>query len=81
MAGPDLSSREGPYGRCRGDKMAIISKQQDIGLSQGNLLCGDMTGQHSEWKNMNETLFMQHILPLSVYYDLGVISFTQFMCL
>ena len=53
MAGPDLSSREGPYGRCRGDKMAIISKQQDIGLSQGNLLCGDMTGQHSEWKNMN----------------------------
>ena len=48
MSGPDLSSNQPPYGRCRGDRLAIFTKKQDIGLSEGNLLCGDMTGQHSK---------------------------------
>ena len=39
MSGPDLSSRVGPYGRCRGDRMAVFTTQHDLGLSEGNLLC------------------------------------------
>ena len=49
MSGPDLTSNQPPYGRCRGDRLAIFTKKQDLGLSEGNLLCGDMTGQHSKY--------------------------------
>ena len=31
--------------------MAVFTKQQNLGLSEGNLLCGDMTGQHSKYNN------------------------------
>ena len=31
--------------------MAVFSSQNDLGLSEGNLLCGDMTGQHSKSQN------------------------------
>ena len=46
LSGPDLSAA--PYGRCSQDRMAVFAAQQNLGLSDGNLLCGDMTGQHSE---------------------------------
>ena len=28
--------------------MAVFSRVPDLGLSEGNLVCGDMTGQHCE---------------------------------
>ena len=62
MSGPDLSSRQPPYGRCRGDRLAIFSKNQKLGLSEGNLLCGDMTGQHSKSKSLPVAEFSSFIL-------------------
>ena len=48
LSGPDLTAA--PYGRCSQDRMAVFATQQNLGLSEGNLLCGDMTGQHSKTK-------------------------------
>ena len=48
MSGPDLSSKTPPYGLCRGDRFAIFTTKQNLGLSEGNLLCGDMSGQHGK---------------------------------
>ena len=48
LSGPDLTAA--PYGRCSQDRMAVFAAQQNLGLSDGNLLCGDMTGQHSKNK-------------------------------
>ena len=48
ISGPSLFSS--PYGYCSSDRLAIFgSGQQNLGLSEGNLICGDMTGQHSKF--------------------------------
>ena len=47
LSGPSL--QRSPFGHCLDDRMAIFSSQQpSYGLSEGNLICGDMTGQHSK---------------------------------
>ena len=35
-----------PFGQCSGDRLAIFASQNKLGLSEGNLVCGDMTDQH-----------------------------------
>ncbi len=45
MSGPSMTTV--PYGQCSSDRMAVFSSQNRLGLSEGNLVCGDMTGQHS----------------------------------
>ena len=37
-----------PIGECDLDRLVIFTVNQDIGLSGGNQLCGNLTGQHSE---------------------------------
>ena len=49
-----LGLTSAPYGRCSQDRMAIFAEQQNLGISDGNLLCGDMTGQHSKWSFIND---------------------------
>ena len=46
MSGPSMLAA--PFGQCSRDRMAVFASQNDLGLSEGNLLCGEMTGQHSE---------------------------------
>ena len=47
LSGPSLITS--PFGHCLHDRMAIFSSRtQNLGLSGGNLLCGDMKGQHSK---------------------------------
>ena len=47
LSGPSLLTS--PFGHCLHDRMAIFSSRtQNLGLSGGNLLCGDMKGQHSK---------------------------------
>ena len=46
ISGPSLVTS--PFGKCTNDRFAIFSsQQQELGLSEGNLICGDMTAQHS----------------------------------
>ncbi len=45
MGGPSMEAS--PFGQCSGDRMAIFAGQNRLGLSEGNLVCGDMTDQHS----------------------------------
>ena len=45
--------------------MAVFTKQQNLGLSEGNLLCGDMTGQHSKYNYGGEyTIALQSVKRL-----------------
>ena len=44
IGGPSMATL--PYGKCSGDRLAIFAGQNRLGLSEGNLICGDMTGQH-----------------------------------
>jgi len=44
MGGPSMVTA--PFGQCSGDRMAIFAGQNKLGLSEGNLICGDMTDQH-----------------------------------
>ncbi len=44
MGGPSMVAS--PFGQCSGDRMAIFAGQNRLGLSEGNLVCGDMTDQH-----------------------------------
>jgi hypothetical protein len=37
-----------PFGQCSADRLAVFTTTANLGLSEGNLLCGDMTGQHSK---------------------------------
>ena len=47
LSGPSLITS--PFGHCLHDRMAVFASQtQNLGLSAGNLLCGDMKGQHSK---------------------------------
>ena len=46
MSSPSMTAI--PFGQCSGDRLAIFASQPKLGLSEGNLICGDMTGQHSE---------------------------------
>ncbi len=48
--------------------MAIFAEQQNLGVSDGNLLCGDMTGQHSKWSFINDVtaLRVSNIFNVSV---------------
>ena len=58
LSGPSLQSS--PFGHCLNDRLAIFSSTQPrLGLSEGNLICGDMTDQHSEKYNMY--LFFNHV--------------------
>ncbi|TRY79968.1 hypothetical protein TCAL_16014, partial [Tigriopus californicus] len=42
--GPSMTTL--PFGQCSSDRMAIFGGRNQFGLSEGNLLCGDLTGQH-----------------------------------
>ncbi|XP_023321969.1 uncharacterized protein LOC111696566 [Eurytemora carolleeae] len=44
MAPPSLT--HSPIGECDGDRLAIFTSQQNLGLYQGNTVCGNLTGQH-----------------------------------
>ena len=46
ISGPSLTNPTPPYGKCQNDRMAVFSRVPDLGLSEGNLICGDMSGQH-----------------------------------
>ena len=56
MSGPSLTHF--PIGTCDLDRLVIFTTNQDIGLSGGNQLCGNMTGQHGESQHwtMNPTI-------------------------
>ena len=47
ISGPSLTNPNPPYGKCQNDRMAVFARTPNLGLSEGNLICGDMTGQHS----------------------------------
>lgn len=54
MSGPSLTSS--PFAHCLNDRLAIFASQkQNLGLSEGNLICGDMTGQHGEYVSPRKT--------------------------
>ena len=46
MSSPSMTSL--PFGQCSEDQFAIFASQSKLSLSDNNLLCGNMTGQHSE---------------------------------
>ena len=72
MAGPDLSSKTPPYGLCRGDRFAIFTTRQNLGLSEGNLLCGDMSGQHGKTRFSFNNLIAQFLLPNSEFLKTAI---------
>jgi hypothetical protein len=48
--------------------MAVFAAEQNLGISDGNLLCGDMTGQHSNKIGLHILLKPGCYLP---YYELA----------
>ena len=55
LSGPSLLSS--PFGHCLNDRLAIFSSQHPkLGLSEGNLICGDMTDQHSKEPSIKDIL-------------------------
>ena len=51
LSGPSLFTN--PFGHCLNDRMVVrSSQQQNLGLSDGNLICGEMSDQHSKQKKL-----------------------------
>ena len=52
LSGPSLFTN--PFGHCLNDRMVVrSSQQQNLGLSDGNLICGEMSDQHSKQKKVS----------------------------
>ena len=49
LTGPSLTHY--PIGECDEDRMVIFTVSPDIGLSGGNQLCGNLTGQHGLYED------------------------------
>ena len=61
-----------PIGECDLDRLVIFSVNQDIGLSGGNELCGNLTGQHSEPRTLLSMSIL--ICSTSVYLDVDPVN-------
>ena len=72
LSGPSLTHF--PIGTCDLDRLVIFTVNQDIGLSGGNQVCGNMTGQHSELQSLIITWNDIEFLVTSVYLDVDPVN-------
>ena len=65
LSGPSLFTN--PFGHCLNDRMVVrSSQQQNLGLSDGNLICGEMSDQHSKQKKLvGSQSYLLEKLPFS----------------
>jgi len=55
--------------------MAIFTSQPNLGLSDGNLICGDMSGQHSKSETQSiYTIFPSFLETFLVYLPVNATS-------
>ena len=69
LSGPSLFTN--PFGHCLNDRMVVrSSQQQNLGLSDGNLICGEMSDQHSKQKKLvgSQSYLLEKLHFLETYW-------------